>query len=80
MDNRNHKSPQHPERDKSLLGIRKTRVFKRESGTRKNLLSVGEVETMNCQIGRAFRVIPIEPNGRNVYTKREDVKGALEDA
>jgi hypothetical protein len=43
-------------------------------------VSVGEVETMNCQIGRALRVIPNEPHGRNVYTKREDVKGALEDA
>jgi len=73
MDNRDHKSPQHPESDKSFLGVGKAGVFKRKGGTRKDLLGIGKIKTVNRKIGRAFRVVPSEANLHNVYTLRWDV-------
>ena len=80
MDNRNHKTPQHSQRNKALLGVGKKRVYKRELGTGKHFCGVSEVESVSLQIARALRVIPSEPTGRNVYTKCGDVKSAVEEA
>ena len=79
MDNRNHKTPQHSQRNKALLGVGKTRVYKRERGTEEHFCGVSEVESVGLQIARALRVIPSKSYRHNVYTQCGDVKSAVEE-